>query len=194
MKARFLITSFLLIAVFGTSQTVFTSVQNGNWDDGSTWSLSSGLGGTVGVDYPAATDSVYIEHDVVIDFTNSGSSYIFEGYLNVSAGDKLQCAIGDANNGFILDNGGVFHLYGTFYVATLSDTPASANPTAKELTCRGTSQFVAFDGAYIFVADDWAIEENTDIYVETNVCIRVDDDVNFNNTGWFLCGDGDISI
>ena len=176
------------------AQNVFRSVQAGDWDDASTWFSGAGTGGVEGINYPSSTDSVYVLHDVDIVATNSGNNFLFEGYLNIAPGVKLQCEVGDSNDGLLLDNTAVVHLYGTLYTAKAGDVPATASPGAVEFTSSGNSTFIAFSGSFLFVADDWEIEENAVIYIEDNVCLRVDDDVNFDGTGWTMCGDGDISI
>ncbi len=181
-------------SLFTNAQNVFRSVADGDWDDASTWFLGGSTGGVEGLNYPSSTDSVYVEHDVLITATNSGSNFLFEGYLNIAAGNELRCTVGSATTGFILDNDGVIHLYGSFYTAVVGEEPATASPSPKEFISQGNSVFVAFSGSSLFISDDWGIEESAYVYIETNVCLRVDDDVNFDGTSWSMCGDGDISI
>lgn len=176
------------------AQNLFVSVQDGDWDNASTWFSGGGAGGIEGVSYPGSSDSVYVNHDVLITATNSGSDFLFEGYLNISSGNELRCTVGSSTNGFLLDNDGVIHVYGSFYTAVVGEEPATASPTAKEFTCQGNSKYISHSGSSLFVSDDWEINENAFVFIEENVCLRVDDDVNFNGTGWFMCGDGDISI
>lgn len=176
------------------SQNVFRSVQDGDWDDASTWFSGAGSGGIEGVSYPSSTDSVYVDHDILITATNSGSDFVMEGYLNISSGNELRCTVGNSSNGFVLDNNGVMHVYGSFYTAIVGEEPSTASPSPVEFTCQGNSTYISFSGSSLFVSDDWEIEENAFIYIEDDVCLRVDDDVNFDGTGWSMCGDGDISI
>lgn len=186
----------LAILWFNTtySQNVFRSVQDGDWDDASTWFSGAGAGGIEGVSYPSSTDSVYVDHDILITATNSGSNFVMEGYLNISSGNELRCTVGNSSNGFVLDNNGVMHVYGSFYTAIVGEEPSTASPSPVEFTCQGNSTYISFSGSSLFVSDDWEIEENAFIYIEDDVCLRVDDDVNFDGTGWSMCGDGDISI
>ena len=169
-------------------------MQDGDWNDASTWFLGGATGGIEGVNYPSASDSVYIDHDVNIDAANSGSDFSITGYVNVAVGNRLQCEIGSSTNGLLLEGNGVMHIYGSLYVASIGDVPATANPAAKEFVVEGNATYISFTGSELFVADDWEIGGNATVYIEDDVCLRVDDDVNFEGTGWFMCGDGDISI
>jgi hypothetical protein len=194
MRRILLSISFIVFYLTSSSQNIFTSVQNGDWDDASTWFTGAATGGIEGINFPSSSDSVIINHDVKITATNSGADFVFEGYLRINAGNELRCTIGTSTDGFLLTNNGVMHVYGSFYTAIIGEGPSTNNPAPREFFTNGDAVYVAFTGSSLFVSDDWEIQGNSTIYIEDNVCLRVDDDVNFNGTGWFMCGDGDISI
>ena len=194
LKKLLLLLLFSLTILAYQAQNTFFSVQNGDWDDASTWALAAGPGGVEGVDFPAGSDSVIINHDVLITATNSGADFVFTGYLRINSSHELRCTVGNSTDGFQLTGNGVMHVYGSFYTAEVGDEPTTNNPDPIEFFTNGNSQFIAFTGSFLFVSDDWEIQGNSVIYIDNNVCLRVDDDVNFNGTGWFMCGNGDISI
>lgn len=185
---------FLALCLSAFSQNSFTSVQNGDWDDESTWFSGGGAGGTEGVDYPSPFDSVFIDHDVLITATNSGSDFIFEGFLQINAGDTLECQVGSAANGFVLQANGQIHNFGAFYTLDNTQNPDPNAHIEKEFIMQGNSFFIGYDNSFAFIGDDWWMYENAMAYLSTNVCYAVSDDFNADGTDWRLFGNGDFRI
>lgn len=185
---------FMLFLNSLSAQNTFRSVQNGNWNDESTWFSGGSTGGTEGVDYPSPYDVVYIDHNVDIDATNSGSNFVFENYLYITAGARLQCEIGNATNGFRLEGDGQMHNFGTFNCIANGETVDHNSHSPKEFISTDDSYVICYTGSNIFVGDDWQIRGNCTVYFESGVCANVSDDIECIGTGWFLCGAGDIRI
>ncbi len=172
----------------------FTSVQNGNWNNASTWSLSGGSGGTAGVSYPNISDSVFVNHNVNIVATNSGANFLFEGYLNIGASGFLRSTVGNNIDGFVLSGSAQMHIYGTFYTAVNGQGPTTQTVSPREFVQKGHSQLIAYTGSQMYIADDWELSAYAQAFLKENVCVRVDDDLNLVGTNWFICGKGDVSI
>ncbi|MGD1847058.1 MAG: FG-GAP-like repeat-containing protein, partial [Salibacteraceae bacterium] len=194
----FRLPGIILILVFGihlnASGAVFTSVQSGDWDNGATWGNASP--GTVGVDFPAPSDSVFIRspHLVDIDFTTSGSNYQFNGYLQIDSTARLQVEVGSNSAGFILESNGEVRVYGSFYSAGAGQGPGTATPTEKDLRVQDNALFYIYEGATVYVSDDIHADDNAIFFMERNVCVEVDDDFLINNSTATVCGTGSISI
>ena len=176
------------------AQNTFQTVQDGDWNDASTWFAGAGAGGTEGVDYPSAYDSVTIDHNVIIDAANSGSDFIFEGWLRINAGDTLESQVGDNTNGFVLQGNGQMHNFGAFFTLDNSENPDPNAHIAKEFTVQGNGYFIGYTNSFGFIGDDWEILGSGIVYLETNVCYAISDDLNMDGTSCLLQGDGDLRI
>ncbi|MEQ8908787.1 MAG: glycine-rich protein [Vicingaceae bacterium] len=185
---------FLLSALSGFSQKAFTSVQDGNWNDGSTWDLSAGAGGTEGVDFPSASDIVTINDYVIIDATNSGSDFVFTGELTITEDDTLECQIGSATTGFILQGNGIMRNFGSFFTLDASEEPDENAHIPKEFVCQGNSIFIGGLNSFAFIADDWELNENGQVFLDNLLCYAVSDDVNFESSTCNMYGAGNIRI
>ena len=175
-------------------QNTFQSVQNGNWNDASTWTLGAGAGGVEGVDYPAASDRVVVNHYVTITATNSGANFSFTGVLTINAGDTLESQVGDNVDGFVLEGNGLMFNNGSFFTLDPSEEPDLNAHIPKEFICRGNSIFVGGLNSFAFIADDWEIRDNAQCFIDNLLCYAVSDDVNITGTGCNLWGTGNIRV
>lgn len=180
--------------ILNSAQTLFTSVQDGNWDDASTWTLGAGAGGTEGIDYPASTDLVVIDHYVIIDATNSGSNFIFTGELTINENDTLECQVGSATTGFILEGNGILRNFGSFFTLDATEEPDENAHIPKEFVCRGNSIFIGGLNSFAFIADDWELNGNAQVFLDNLLCYAVSDDVNFESTNCNMYGSGNVRI
>lgn len=70
---RFLFISlFITISISLNAQTIFTSVEAGDWEDCDTWDTCPGS--VAGVDYPGRTDDIVLNHKVTVSATNDNGS------------------------------------------------------------------------------------------------------------------------
>tara|TARA_R110002096_G_scaffold387403_4_gene581585 strand:+ start:15828 stop:20795 length:4968 start_codon:yes stop_codon:yes gene_type:complete len=181
---------------FSQAQNTFTSVQTGDWNDGSTWSLSAGAGGVEGVDFPAPTDFVIISDNdtVYIDFGTTGILYQYEGFMTIDTLGLLWVTVGDNNNGFALINNGKVFNYGKFYTGLATEGPGTPNPFEIDIYLEDNAIFYAFEGSENYCSDDIHIRDRAIFYTQVNVCIEIDDDFHLQGTNSLLCGDGGASI
>ena len=181
---------------FSLAQNTFTSVQTGDWNDGSTWSLSAGAGGVEGVDFPAPTDFVIISDNdtVYIDFGTTGILYQYEGFMTIDTLGLLWVTVGDNSNGFALINNGKVFNYGKFYTGLATEGPGTPNPFEIDIYLEDNAVFYAFEGSDNYCSDDIHIRDRAIFYTQVNVCIEVDDDFHIRGTNSILCGDGGASI
>ncbi|HAS35070.1 MAG TPA: hypothetical protein DCS15_01185 [Flavobacteriales bacterium] len=189
-----LLFSLLLGDLF--SQRVFRSVGNGNWDDASTWDASAGTGGIEGITFPSPTDSVYIEagDTVLLDLTNVGNNYEFGGFLYVGTNAVFQSASGNGNtDGLVLVDDSYVVVDGDFWVAENGEGPGTAGPAPLDFDIENNSYFRVNTGGYVYLADDWFIRDNAFMYVQINICMEVDDDLQVEDNA-FICGAGGASI
>lgn len=193
----FKITGTLLCILFGLqlqAQNSFTSVQDGDWNDQSTWFAGGAAGGTEGVDYPSAFDSAFVKNNVTIDVANNGTEFRFNGYLEIDSGDTLLCTVGSSTVGFALGGNGQMHNFGAFFALDAAEIPDPGAHIAKEFTIRDNAYFIGYTNSFGFIGDDWVMEDNSVAYLQTNVCYGISDDFIGTGTGWLLFGEGDIRI
>ena len=184
----------LLVATNIIAQKTFISVQDGNWNDASTWNLGAGAGGTEGVDFPAPSDIVTIDHDVDIVATNNGLNFSFTGQLEIKDGNTLQSLVGDNVNGFVLEGSGLMINNGTFNTLDASEAVDAGAHIPYEFVCKGNSVFIGGINSFAFISDDWNIQENAQVFIDNLNCYAVSDDVILNGTGCNIYGEGNIRI
>lgn len=150
MKQFIAILFFLFISFGISSQNTFQSVQTGNWDDASTWRVGAGAGGTVGIDYPAPTDNVYIAtgDTVYLNIGTTGILYEFEGYMEVDTAAILWVTVGDNNNGLSLEGNARLFNRGQVYTAIPSEGPGTAGPTEIDIYLEDNSIYYAYTGSF----------------------------------------------
>lgn len=176
------------------AQNSFSSVQEGNWNDASTWTAGAGAGGVEGVDFPSASDQVIVDHNVIIDATNSGNDFAFSGFLTINAGDTLECQVGSADDGFVLQGDGIMVNNGSFFTIDASEDPTAFGHTPYEFRCIGNSTFIGGLNSFAFISDDWQLEGNAQVFIDNLLCYVVSDDVNFESTTCNMYGEGNIRI
>ena len=191
---NFFLLSFLFLSMFSYAQTSFTSVQDGNWNDESTWDLAGGAGGTEGIDFPSASDNVVIDHYVIIDATNSGGNFSFTGDLTITSDDTLECQVGSATTGFVLEGNGIMRNNGTFFTLDPSEIPDAGGHIQIDFVCQGNSIFIGGLNSFAFIADDWELYDNAQVFIDNLNCYVVSDDVNFDGTTCNMYGSGNIRI
>jgi|GEM_PF-5588209 len=186
--------AFIAMSFSAIAQTSFTSVQDGNWDDASTWTLGGGAGGTEGIDYPSATDIVTIDHHVIIVSTNNGSNFTFSGELTINENDTLESRVGNNVNGFVLAGNGIMRNNGSFFTLDASETVDPNSHTPYEFRCIGQSIFIGGLNSFAFISDDWELEDSARVFLDNLLCYVVSDDVNFEGTDCSMYGTGNIRI
>ncbi len=185
-----------LFTFVGGAQSVFTSVANGDWDDASTWTVGAGAGGIEGITYPGPQDSVYINagDTVYLDLTNNGNDYEFEGYMYVDSNAVFRCGSGAGNtDGFQMVDNSWIDVYGDFYIAIQGEGPGTVGPTERDFDIEDNSVFRVFNGAYLYLSDDWFVRDDAFVFIDNNICTEVDDDLQIEDNA-FLCGNGGASI
>jgi hypothetical protein len=196
-KITSLLAVFLYLLLCNSfAQSVFQSVQSGNWDDASTWRSGAGAGGTAGIDYPLPTDEVYIAlgDTVYIDFGTTGTLYEFEGYLEVAVGGTIWITVGDNESGLALINDARLFNRGNVYTGLSTQGPGTTNPYEIDIYIEDNAIYYAYTGSYNYVSDDVHIRNNGILYTEVDVCFEIDDDFHLNGTNSLICGDGGASI
>lgn len=193
---KYLISTMILFVMIESlhSQNSFKSVQDGDWNDASTWISGGGAGGTEGIDYPSDSDIVIVDHYVIINTANSGSNFVFTGDLTINQDDTLECQVGGATTGFILEGNGVMRNYGSFFTLDATEDPDENAHIPKEFICRGNSVFIGGLNSFAFISDDWELNENAQVFIDNLLCYAVSDDVNFESTGSNMYGTGNIRI
>lgn len=178
------------------SQNTFSSVQTGNWDDASTWTVGGGAGGTEGVDYPAPTDEVYINSGdtVYLNVVTSTDLYSFEGYMEVDTAALFWIVIGDNEGGLSLEGNARLFNRGEVYTGLANEGPGTVGPYEIDIYLEDNSIYYAYTGSNNYCSDDIHIRGNGIFYVEQDVCVEVDDDFHLNGTNSLICGDGGASI
>ena len=176
------------------AQNTFLSVQNGNWNDASTWTAGAGAGGVEGVDYPAAGDNVIIDHNVLINAANSGSDFAFSGELIINENDTLRNEVGSNVNGFVLQGNGVMQNFGSFFCIDPSEQPDPFGHIQYDFICEGNSVFIGGINSFAFISDDWDIRGNAQVFIDNLLCYAISDDVLIDGTNVSLYGTGNIRI
>lgn len=190
----FLFVVFSILSLLSYSQNTFLSVQDGNWNDASTWTLGAGAGGIEGVDFPAASDIVTIDHFVIINATNNGTNFSFTGSLTINADDTLESQVGDNVAGFVLEGNGLMINNGSFFTLDATEEPDEFAHIQYEFVCKGNSIFIGGVNSFAFISDDWQLEDNAQVFIDNLNCYAVSDDVNFESTTCNMYGEGNIRI
>lgn len=191
-----LVNLIFFCSLISQAQNTFQSVQTGNWDDASTWRTGAGAGGSVGIDYPAPTDDVYIAtgDTVYLNIATTGTLYQFEGYLEVDTAAILWVTVGDNNNGLSLEANARLYNRGRVYTGLANEGPGTAGPYEIDIYLEDNSIYYAYTGSFNYCSDDIHIRGNAIFFAEPDVCVEIDDDFHLNGTNSLMCGSGGASI
>jgi hypothetical protein len=141
IKIKCFLTLTFLLANYWLSATVFTAVQDGDWDDGATW----GNGGTEqGVDWPSATDHAIISSNFTV--TNAA--------MNTTVSDLTINA-----NGIFDDNNKTFFINGNLIVNGIYNG-------RRNVVMEGAGMTI--DGIGNITADDLLINQDITILATAN--------------------------
>ncbi len=98
-----------------------------------------------------------------------------------------------AADGFQMINNCWIDVYGGFYTAIAGEGPGTVGPAERDLDIEDNSIFRVFNGAYLYLSDDWFIRDDAFVFIDNNICTEVDDDLQIEDNA-FLCGNGGASI
>lgn len=131
---RIFLIAFCLTSLSTISVAQFTSIQDGNWNDGATWGNNSP--GVEGVDFPGATDNATISSNVTIVGVQSANSILIgAGFtLQINSGGSLSFTNtleieddGLGGNGFLIISGTLRADQGSTFI---NDNPSSVTVTS----------------------------------------------------------------
>ena len=94
-----------------------------------------------------------------------------------------------ADDGFLFVQNAFADIYGHFYVATAGQGPGTSGTIERNLDIEDNAVFRVFNGAYLYLADDWFIRNNSIVVVRGSVCAEIDDDMQIEDDA-ILCGAG----
>ncbi|MBN1187651.1 MAG: DUF2341 domain-containing protein, partial [Bacteroidales bacterium] len=169
---RLLLAIFILsISSITFSQATFTSVQDGNWNDGATWGNTSP--GSVGIDYPGSNDSAVIQNNNVI--TLIASQYVHA--VNIENGTlSLSTFV------ILVNSGGI----------TVTNSGTLSGGTVRFNTA-SSSNYIINEGSVSISNLQFTGGNDVDLYVSGSSSVNISNMLYFNEDRCSLINNGIIS-